>query len=1178
MQHKTYKPIAAAALLLLFVGAGVRAQQVQPVSAPRTLSYQGVLRSTGPAGNILAGIRLLTVTLYGDAYGTTKLWQSTMNTPVDSSGVFSCLLGTADNPLPPPAMMDRAIWLGVSIDGSPELRPLSEVTSSAYAINVADNAVTTDKLADSSVTNDKIAPGSVTPDKLNMAYVSTVSLNGNPITGIGSTLNLTGGNGVNLVWDEKLGTLGIYMADSGKGGMKVQQVVNNGFVQGTPDVCGTNSDGLVGQNTVSGGCDNAATAAGGYATIGGGQQNRATSTWATVGGGDTNVAISYYSTVGGGYRNSALSLYSTVAGGDSNTANAVYGFIGGGSGNSVGTNSSAIVGGDTNFIQGGANSGMESFIGGGEHNRILLGNGDGNGSEQAQSVIAGGLNNTITEGPSFIGGGEANNVAQEWAGIVAGHNNVDSADFGFIGAGKNNEIVDFDQFVPGQPDTIAGTSAIVAGEENVIRVGLDFIGGGFTNQIPSGNYSSVVGGRHNITSSNFDVIPGGDTNNISSDHGSIGGGRNNNIQGSLGAIAGGDANQIEPNTDHGSIGGGLHNIINQSMASISGGEGNLVAGDHGIIGGGRYNNVQGSLGAITGGDSNRILTSGLRSFVGSGYYNSINAVAGAIGGGDTNRIDTLAHHSVIGGGYYNIIQGPYGTIAGGDSNAIVPTEPPAKYNAIGGGLDGLIFGVSNAAISGGKGNTIGGAVGSLGNYSFIGAGHENLIHADYSVIGGGDTNTLFSSTYSVIGGGDTNTILTAPQSVIGGGERNLIKQPDTLAINVDHSFIGGGRANQIYSGFSTIAGGDSNLISLYASGTDTPFYSDHSFIGGGQKNEIRSEWNVIGGGQNNLIDVDTFGSKWSFIGGGLYNYDGPGGKYNVVVGGDDNLNNGGICFMGGGQGNQIYDNLQWSALTGGYWNFIGNHAKDRGANYASLVGGQQDTVAADFASMGGGRGNMITSNGQNADIPGGDSLTANSYAQTVIGYNNIQSPTMTKAQAVTGGAGGPMDNPLLIIGNGTTAATANQHDAFTVSYDGHSSAYDVNGSGGATLFVPFRPSFVGSTYEDNTIIAWGDIQAGAVTPPISPANANADFGVQSVTHSALGQYDVLLRVANPNGSAHALTAICVTVTAEDSGPTTTSCVFGTSTGLTGTNTFTIHLHDNHCNPVDNAFFFKVCGR
>src|SRR5438046_483609 len=98
---------------------------------PRTMSYQGMI-----SGGRIAGECAFKVTLYADAEGKTKLWQSTMKTVLDTTGIFNLVLGTPDNPLPESPAMDRPLWIGVSIDGSPELTPRAQFTASPYALNV----------------------------------------------------------------------------------------------------------------------------------------------------------------------------------------------------------------------------------------------------------------------------------------------------------------------------------------------------------------------------------------------------------------------------------------------------------------------------------------------------------------------------------------------------------------------------------------------------------------------------------------------------------------------------------------------------------------------------------------------------------------------------------------------------------------------------------------------------------------------------------------------------------------------------------------------------------------------------------------------------------------------------------------------------------------------------------
>ncbi len=151
-------------------------------TAPRVMSYQGVLRPAGnAAGNQIAGNRILTVTLYGDPSGTVKIWQSSINTSVDSSGLFNCLLGTPDNPLPSPAVMNQPLWIGVAVDSGSEMRPLSPLTAVPYAVNVADSSITAAKIA----TN----------------YVSAVTIDGTQITSQGSALNLLSGGGIQFQFD-----------------------------------------------------------------------------------------------------------------------------------------------------------------------------------------------------------------------------------------------------------------------------------------------------------------------------------------------------------------------------------------------------------------------------------------------------------------------------------------------------------------------------------------------------------------------------------------------------------------------------------------------------------------------------------------------------------------------------------------------------------------------------------------------------------------------------------------------------------------------------------------------------------------------------------------------------------------------------------------------------------------
>jgi hypothetical protein len=92
------------------------------------------------------------------------------------------------------------------------------------------------------------------------------------------------------------------------------------------------------------------------ATISGGgtssTPNRVTANFGTVGGGDDNTASSHSATVGGGRVNTASSSYATVSGGDSNTASGQYATVGGGYNNTASSSFATVVGGDTNTASG----------------------------------------------------------------------------------------------------------------------------------------------------------------------------------------------------------------------------------------------------------------------------------------------------------------------------------------------------------------------------------------------------------------------------------------------------------------------------------------------------------------------------------------------------------------------------------------------------------------------------------------------------------------------------------------------------------------------------------------------------------------------------------------------------------------------------------------------------------
>ncbi len=187
-------------LVLLALGLLIGAHTAQSQSSsnlehsrdiPHLISYQGVLAS--PSGAPLAdGNYRVTVRMYADAEGATPAVWSEMSEVVVRNGLFSLQLG-ANAPLPDGSSMDRAMYLGMQIGDSPEMRPLSPLSATPYALNVPD--------------------GAITAKKIGTDYVSSVTINGERLSGHGSDINIVTSDGLTTSVDPA--TNSIVMRNSG---------------------------------------------------------------------------------------------------------------------------------------------------------------------------------------------------------------------------------------------------------------------------------------------------------------------------------------------------------------------------------------------------------------------------------------------------------------------------------------------------------------------------------------------------------------------------------------------------------------------------------------------------------------------------------------------------------------------------------------------------------------------------------------------------------------------------------------------------------------------------------------------------------------------------------------------------------------------------------------------------
>ena len=161
---------AVLALALMPVAVSTSAQ----TAPPNSINFQGRL-ATQNGNPVPDGTYNLRLRLYDAATGGTMLYdQSLTNIPV-KNGTFAVKIDgfTADK-------FNGNTWLGISINGTADLAPRTQIVSVPYAlksnlaVTVADNsitttnlqanAVTTAKIADAGITNAKLA-GNITADK-----------------------------------------------------------------------------------------------------------------------------------------------------------------------------------------------------------------------------------------------------------------------------------------------------------------------------------------------------------------------------------------------------------------------------------------------------------------------------------------------------------------------------------------------------------------------------------------------------------------------------------------------------------------------------------------------------------------------------------------------------------------------------------------------------------------------------------------------------------------------------------------------------------------------------------------------------------------------------------------------------------------------------------------------------
>lgn len=519
-------------LSLLVVYLGSTAVLVNPISAQHmskspTLTYQASINKEGPL--------TLTARLYSDPSGLDLVWEETSEV-VSIQGVIDHELGL--NAALPVDRMADGLFLGISIDHSEELRPLTRLTASPLALSVPD--------------------GAISSSKISASYIESITINGRKIDGAGAKLRIETGKGITAGYDE--GTNTILLASSASGG-------KGSF--------GTLADEVVDGNLTVNGNTNL-----------GGSAVNPTITFVAKAASDLDMDSNDLLDVGALSLSGELALTGTAApvslNGSAGTSGQVLTSAGTGS---TPTWSSIDLGWGGNG-RSGTTAGVD-YLGTSDDEPFEI-HVDHNGSAsegrqrvlrfepnyQSANIILGHNSNVASWViGATIGGGGASGYAHDIYG-----------NYGTISGGRANEASNF--------------ASVGGGEYNRASHVYSTVGGGYNNQATSNN-SAVLGGYNNWARANSSVVGGGEDNVARGNLSVVAGGYTNKTMAGASSIGGGEWN-LADNTAA-TIGGGSNNYASGYASFVGGGEWNVANALHATTSGGYYNTANGQASAIPGG-------------------------------------------------------------------------------------------------------------------------------------------------------------------------------------------------------------------------------------------------------------------------------------------------------------------------------------------------------------------------------------------------------------------------------------------------------------------------------------------------------------------------------------------------------------------------------------------------
>jgi hypothetical protein len=154
---------------------------------PKTLNYQGrLMNAVGQP--VIDGQYNVTFRLYTAVSGGTMVWEEAQQVEAEN-GYFNTVLGNSIALTP--SIFSQSLWVGIQVGTEAEMTPRQNMGTAAYAMNVADGAITTSKIADGTVTASKlngeiqtgqILDNAITSEKIKDGEVKTNDIEDGTIT------------------------------------------------------------------------------------------------------------------------------------------------------------------------------------------------------------------------------------------------------------------------------------------------------------------------------------------------------------------------------------------------------------------------------------------------------------------------------------------------------------------------------------------------------------------------------------------------------------------------------------------------------------------------------------------------------------------------------------------------------------------------------------------------------------------------------------------------------------------------------------------------------------------------------------------------------------------------------------------------------------------------------------